>query len=165
MMFTVAAMGLLIRLAPPERRGGRVSGGAYASAFLIGSVLGPVVGGLLAASASGYRSLPTQERCWWRLGGAHHAQRRRQRGRERYTCPPGHDAQGSPGGLRLPRRHIFELWQRLGDLRRPNGHHPAVRRCRPAVSARDRCLALAIFAVGNALALTFSGRLADAWGT
>lgn len=45
-MFTVAAMGLLIRLAPPERRG-RVSG-AYASAFLIGSVLGPVVGGLLA---------------------------------------------------------------------------------------------------------------------
>lgn len=47
-MFTVAAMGLLIRLAPPERRGGRVSGGAYASAFLIGSVLGPVVGGLLA---------------------------------------------------------------------------------------------------------------------
>ncbi|BAS17540.1 hypothetical protein AHiyo8_58430 [Arthrobacter sp. Hiyo8] len=45
-MFTVAAMGLLIRLAPPESRG-RVSG-AYASAFLIGSVLGPVVGGLLA---------------------------------------------------------------------------------------------------------------------
>ncbi|KII27031.1 arabinose ABC transporter permease, partial [Arthrobacter sp. AK-YN10] len=45
-MFTVAAMGLLIRLAPPERRG-QVSG-AYASAFLIGSVLGPVVGGLLA---------------------------------------------------------------------------------------------------------------------
>ncbi|WP_346927596.1 MFS transporter [uncultured Arthrobacter sp.] len=45
-MFTVASMALVVRLAPPESRG-RVSG-AYASAFLIGSVGGPVVGGLLA---------------------------------------------------------------------------------------------------------------------
>jgi MFS family permease len=45
-MFTVASMALVIRLAPPESRG-RVSG-AYASAFLIGNVCGPIVGGLLA---------------------------------------------------------------------------------------------------------------------
>ena len=45
-MFTVASMALVVRLAPPESRG-RVSG-AYASAFLIGSVWGPIVGGLLA---------------------------------------------------------------------------------------------------------------------
>ena len=45
-MFTVASMALVVRLAPPESRG-RVSG-AYASAFLIGNVCGPVVGGLLA---------------------------------------------------------------------------------------------------------------------
>jgi MFS family permease len=46
-MFTVAAMALLVKLSPPESRG-RVSG-AYASAFLLGGVCGPVVGGFLAA--------------------------------------------------------------------------------------------------------------------
>ncbi|BCW67474.1 MFS transporter [Arthrobacter sp. NicSoilB4] len=46
-MFTVASMALVVRLAPPESRG-RVSG-AYASAFLIGNVCGPIVGGLLAS--------------------------------------------------------------------------------------------------------------------
>jgi MFS transporter, ACDE family, multidrug resistance protein len=45
-MFTVSAMALLVRLAPPSIRG-RVSS-AYASAFLIGGMLGPVLGGLLA---------------------------------------------------------------------------------------------------------------------
>lgn len=42
-MFTVSALGLIVRLAPPGIRA-RVSS-AYASAFLIGGVLGPVVGG------------------------------------------------------------------------------------------------------------------------
>lgn len=45
-MFTVSAMALLVRLAPPGRRG-RVSS-AYASSFLIGGMLGPVLGGALA---------------------------------------------------------------------------------------------------------------------
>ena len=45
-MFTVSAMALLVRLAPPKMRG-RVSG-AYASAFLIGGMIGPVLGGALA---------------------------------------------------------------------------------------------------------------------
>jgi MFS transporter, ACDE family, multidrug resistance protein len=45
-MFTVSAMALLVRLAPPTIRG-RVSS-AYASSFLLGGMLGPVVGGALA---------------------------------------------------------------------------------------------------------------------
>ncbi|MHA7180863.1 MFS transporter [Arthrobacter sp. MDB2-24] len=45
-LFTVSAMGLIVRLAPPSIRG-RVSG-AYATAFLLGSIGGPLVGGLLA---------------------------------------------------------------------------------------------------------------------
>src|SRR5699024_4754464 len=45
-MFTVSAMALLVRLAPPSARG-RVSS-AYGSAFLIGGMVGPVLGGLLA---------------------------------------------------------------------------------------------------------------------
>lgn len=44
-MFTVSAVALLVRLAPPTIRAG-VSA-AYATAFLLGGVAGPVVGGLL----------------------------------------------------------------------------------------------------------------------
>lgn len=44
-MFTVSAMALLVRLAPPLLRG-RVSS-MYGSAFLIGGVIGPVIGGFL----------------------------------------------------------------------------------------------------------------------
>ena len=44
-MFTVSAVALLVRLAPPAIRG-RVSS-AYATAFLLGGVGGPVIGGLL----------------------------------------------------------------------------------------------------------------------
>ncbi len=44
-MFTVSAVALIVRLAPPSIRG-RVAS-AYASAFLIGGVGGPVVGGVL----------------------------------------------------------------------------------------------------------------------
>ncbi|WP_083542310.1 MFS transporter [Kribbia dieselivorans] len=45
-MFTVSAMALLVRLAPSEVRG-RVSS-AYGSAFLIGGMVGPLLGGVLA---------------------------------------------------------------------------------------------------------------------
>lgn len=45
-MFTISAMALLVRLAPPRARG-RVSS-AYGSAFLVGGMVGPLIGGLLA---------------------------------------------------------------------------------------------------------------------
>lgn len=45
-MFTISAMALLVRLAPPQARG-RVSS-AYGSSFLIGGMVGPLLGGLLA---------------------------------------------------------------------------------------------------------------------
>lgn len=44
-MFTVSALGLLIRIAPPRRRG-RVSG-MYSTSFLLGTVSGPLVGSAL----------------------------------------------------------------------------------------------------------------------
>ena len=44
-MFTVAALGLLVRIAPPAIRG-RVTG-LYATSFLLGSIGGPLVGGAL----------------------------------------------------------------------------------------------------------------------
>ena len=45
-MFTVSAMGLLVRLSPPHMRG-RISG-YYATAFLLGNLLGPVIASALA---------------------------------------------------------------------------------------------------------------------
>lgn len=45
-MFTVSAVGLIVRLSPPPLRG-RISA-AYAATWLIGGILGPVVGGQLA---------------------------------------------------------------------------------------------------------------------
>ncbi|MEX3631571.1 MFS transporter [Rothia sp. (in: high G+C Gram-positive bacteria)] len=45
-MFTVAAMGILVRNSPPAIRG-RVSG-YYATSFLLGNILGPVLGALAA---------------------------------------------------------------------------------------------------------------------
>lgn len=45
-MFTISSMALIVRLAPPRARG-RVSS-VYASSFLVGSMVGPVLGGLLA---------------------------------------------------------------------------------------------------------------------
>ncbi|WP_415042345.1 MFS transporter [Gordonia sp. (in: high G+C Gram-positive bacteria)] len=42
-MFTVSAMSLLIRISPPEIRG-RVSG-VYSSSFVLGSIIGPLIGG------------------------------------------------------------------------------------------------------------------------
>ncbi|OFV73206.1 MFS transporter [Rhodococcus erythropolis] len=44
-MFTVSALGLIIRMSPPDSRG-RVSG-LYATSFLMGSIGGPLVGGAL----------------------------------------------------------------------------------------------------------------------
>lgn len=45
-MFTVSAMGLVVLIAPPEIRGRASS--TYGSAFLLGNVIGPLLGALLA---------------------------------------------------------------------------------------------------------------------
>lgn len=45
-MFTVSAMGMVVKLAPPEIRG--KCSATYATSFLLGSILGPLVGSALA---------------------------------------------------------------------------------------------------------------------
>lgn len=44
-MFTVSAIGLLVRLSPPHQRG-RASG-LWATSFLLGSISGPIIGGVM----------------------------------------------------------------------------------------------------------------------
>jgi MFS family permease len=162
-MFTVASMALVVRLAPPESRG-RVSG-AYASAFLIGNVCGPVVGGLLAglglripflayAGALVLAALVVQTQlshvpgsARGQAGGAPAMKLKEAIGDSAYRAAMlSSFANGwATFGVRMATVPLFAVTA-LGSGPEAAGW------------------ALAVFAAGNALALTVSGRLADSLG-
>ena len=162
-MFTVASMALVVRLAPPESRG-RVSG-AYASAFLIGNVCGPIVGGMLAGF--GLR-VPFLAYAAALVLAAAVVQ----------TQLSHRPAAGRSAGIRAPDMLVAEAL-RLGAYRSvllssfANGWATfGVRMATVPLFAvavlgsgpEAAGLALAVFAAGNAAALTFSGRVADTLG-
>ncbi|WP_115788760.1 MFS transporter [Arthrobacter silvisoli] len=162
-MFTVAAMGLLIRLAPPESRG-RVSG-AYSSAFLLGSVLGPVVGGLLAgfglrvpflayAAALVLAALLVR----FQLGARPSA------GPGAGTAAPAmpmREAMANPAYRASLFSGFSNGWAVFG-VRMATVPLFAVAVLQAGTASAG--WALAVFAGGNAVALSFSGRLADRIG-
>jgi len=162
-MFTVASMALVIRLAPPESRG-RVSG-AYASAFLIGNVCGPIVGGLLAgfglrvpflayAAALVLAALVVQTQLSHVPGAG---------GRDGSAAPDMKFGEALADSAY--RASLFSSfangWATFG-VRMATVPLFAV----AALGAGPEAAgwALAVFAAGNAVALTFSGRLADSLG-
>ncbi|MBG6083508.1 MFS transporter [Zhihengliuella flava] len=167
-MFTVSAMALIARLAPPQIRG-RISG-LYAGAFLMGNIAGPVIGGLLANF--GYR-LP-----FFLYGGALvvaaalvHFSLARVRRRTAASTEP--DSEPSPPlsvaeALSSPTYRAALVsgfangWTNFG-VRVAMIPLFAVF----AFAEHGEVLAgisLALFAVGNAATLTFSGRLTDRFG-
>ena len=162
-MFTVASMALVIRLAPPESRG-RVSG-AYASAFLVGNVCGPIVGGLLAgfglrvpflayAAALVIAAAVVQTQL-------SHERREAGHGQGRNPDMRLADALGV-GAYRSALVSSFANgWATFG-VRMATVPLFAVAALGAGPEAAG--LALAVFAAGNAAALTFSGRLADSLG-
>ncbi|MEF3122056.1 MFS transporter [Kocuria flava] len=162
-MFTISAMGLIVRLAPPRMRG-RVSG-YYASAFLIGGVLGPVIGGLLAGLGLQAPFLIYAAALLVAVAVVHFRLRDEVLGEGRA---------GAAQPVLTPR----EAWS-VGAYRAAvasnfaNGWTSygirvalvpllavAVLGAGPGVAG----LALAVFAAGNALALTVTGRLTDRFG-
>jgi DHA1 family multidrug resistance protein-like MFS transporter len=161
-MFTVASMALVVRLAPPESRG-RVSG-AYASAFLIGNVCGPIVGGLLAgfglrvpflayAAALVVAAVVVQTQL------SH--QRRGSGPRQECADMPLAEALAA-GTYRTALVSSFvNGWATFG-VRMATVPLFAVAALGAGPEAAG--FALAVFAAGNAAALTFSGRLADTLG-
>ncbi|WP_041652126.1 MFS transporter [Pseudarthrobacter phenanthrenivorans] len=162
-MFTVASMALVVRLAPPESRG-RVSG-AYASAFLVGNVCGPIVGGLLAgfglrvpflayAAALVVAAVVVQTQL---------SHQRRGSGEKQDRAPdmPLREALGM-GTYRTALMSSFvNGWATFG-VRMATVPLFAVAALGSGPEAAG--FALAVFAAGNAAALTFSGRLADSLG-
>lgn len=162
-MFTVASMALVIRLAPPQSRG-RVSG-AYAGAFLIGNVCGPVLGGFLAgfglrvpflayAAALVLAAILVQTRLS-HVPAAHRGKDAAQaemllseglaNGTYRAVLASSFANGWATFGVRMATVPLFAA---------------AALNSGPAAAGT----ALAVFAAGNAAALTFSGRLADTWG-
>lgn len=161
-MFTVASMALVVRLAPPESRG-RVSG-AYASAFLIGNVCGPIVGGLLAgfglrvpflayAGALVVAAVVVQTQLSHQRRGSGPKQ-------ERADMPLAEAL--AAGAYRTALISSFvNGWATFG-VRMATVPLFAVAALGSGPEAAG--FALAVFAAGNAAALTFSGRLADTLG-
>ncbi|MEE2524037.1 MFS transporter [Pseudarthrobacter sp. J47] len=162
-MFTVASMALVIRLAPPQSRG-RVSG-AYAGAFLIGNVCGPVLGGLLAgfglrvpflayAAALVLAAVVVQTM----LSHVPAAHRAKDSGPAEMLLSEGL----ANGTYRAVLASSFANgWATFGvRMATVPLFAAAALNAGPAAAGT----ALAVFAGGNAAALTFSGRLADTWG-
>ncbi|MGZ4531916.1 MAG: MFS transporter [Mycobacteriaceae bacterium] len=162
-MFTVAAVGLLVRIAPPAIRG-RVTG-LYATSFLLGSIAGPLVGGallrfglrvpfviyaiaLLVAATVVYTQLRGSE--FTPKDSAD--QRPVMRLREAWTHPAYRSALASSFangwaviGVRIALIPLF-----VTEVLRSNANLAGV--------------ALSVFAVGNAVVLLPAGRLSDVWG-
>lgn len=167
-MFTVSAMALIARLAPPQIRG-RISG-LYAGAFLMGNIAGPVIGGLLANF--GYR-LP-----FFLYGGAliiaagfvHFSLARVRRRAPKNT---GND-DAAPTPLSVTEALASPTYRAALVSGFANGWTNFGVRVALiplfavfAFKQHGEVLAgisLALFAVGNAATLTFSGRLTDRFG-
>lgn len=163
-MFTVSALGLVVRLAPEGARG-RISS-YYAGSFLLGNITGPVVGGLLGGLGLrvpflvyGALLLATAAFVLVRL--------RAVTGR----APSG--ASATPPALPLRAAFADSAYRAAIASSFANGwgvfgvrvalvplFATAALGAGPALAGA----ALAIFAVGNALALPLAGRLTDAYG-
>lgn len=170
-MFTVAAMGLLIRLAPPTARG-RVSS-LYSGSFLLGNIAGPAVGGLLAgfgmqlpflvyAGALVLVALLVAAA----LPAVHSAAKKPRVGGQqpvvaKLPALPLRTALGIPAYRAVLTSGFANGWSAFGiRMALVPLFATAALGAGPEVAG----VSLAVFAVGTGVALMFSGRLADTWG-
>lgn len=162
-MFTVSAMGLIVRLSPPAIRG-RISS-YYGSAFLIGNIAGPLLGSLLAGW--GLRA-PFLIYAVTLLVAATVVA----------VFISGASLRPAPGSIPLPPMTIREAltdsayrsalisgfangWANFGTR---IALLPLFAAATPGIGAGAAGAGLAIFAGGNALALQAGGRLVDSRG-
>lgn len=162
-MFTVSAMALIVRLAPPHMRG-RISS-AYAGAFLIGGIAGPILGSLTAGF--GYRVPFVIYAVALLIAAAVVA-----------ALISGASLRPPPGSQPAPPLSVREAladsafraalvagfangWANFGVR---VSLVPLFAATSGGLGAHWAGLALTVFAVGNAVALQFSGRLVDRHG-
>lgn len=162
-MFTVSAMGLIVRLAPPGSRG-RVSS-AYATAFLLGNIGGPILGGLLAGFGLrvpfivyAVALLLAAAVVFVRLKPSALKPKQETAARPPMTF---REALGDSAYRSALASSFANGWSNFGvRIALLPLFAAAVLGQGPEVAG----LALAVFAAGNAAALTVSGRLADTLG-
>ncbi len=184
-MFTVAAMGLLIRLAPPSARG-RVSS-LYSGSFLLGNIAGPAVGGLLAGFGMAlpflvYASalvlvailvatqLPAVKNSAVKNSAVRPRWGRAAKPGPAVTAPtvpakhpvlPLREALVIPAYRAVLTSSFANGWSAFGiRMALVPLFATAALGAGPEVAG----ISLAVFAVGTGVALTFSGKLADTWG-
>jgi MFS family permease len=162
-MFTVSAMGLLVRLAPPSKRG-RVSA-LYASAFLLGNIGGPILGSalvplgyrlifglyagaLLVAVAVVFVFLPETPEPLATDGTPHPVMRFR----EAFAHPAYRAAMASS---------FANGWTNFGGR---VALLPLMAAALPSLGAALAGVALTLFALGSAVIQQLTGRLVDARG-
>ncbi|POH59975.1 MFS transporter [Arthrobacter glacialis] len=166
-MFTVAAMGLLIRMAPPQARG-RVSS-LYAGSFLLGNIAGPVVGGLLAglgmqlpflvyAGALVLVALLVATMLPAVVGAPHGSAAKSV---AKAPALPLRAALALPAYRAVLTSGFANGWSAFGiRMALVPLFATAALGAGPEVAG----ISLAVFAIGTGAALTFSGKLADTWG-
>ncbi|WP_449373220.1 MFS transporter [Arthrobacter psychrolactophilus] len=162
-MFTVAAMGLLIRMAPPQARG-RVSS-LYSGSFLLGNIAEPAVGGLLAglglhlpflvyAAALVLVAILVATMLPAALPG-------QARSAVSKAVLPLRAALSLPAYRAVLTSGFANGWSAFGiRMALVPLFATAALGAGPEVAG----ISLAVFAMGTGLALTFSGKLADSWG-
>lgn len=185
-MFTVAAMGLLIRLAPPTARG-RVSS-LYSGSFLLGNIAGPAVGGLLAGlgmqlpflvyaaalvlvallvatALPAVTSTAKKSRMGIRANGGPVAGIPAVPGKQpvarKLPALPLRTALGIPAYRAVLTSGFANGWSAFGiRMALVPLFATAALGAGPEVAG----VSLAVFAVGTGVALMFSGKLTDTWG-
>ncbi|WP_264796598.1 MFS transporter [Arthrobacter mangrovi] len=162
-MFTVSATALIIRLAPPNSRG-RVSG-AYASTFLLGGILGPVAGGLLAGFGLRMPFIVYAVALVVAAAVVAVLLKKPPAGTGEDIPVPEpmavREALADPGYRAAIVSAFANGWATFGVRM---ALIPIFAAAVLGAGPETAGLALAVFAVGNALALTFSGRLSDSAG-
>ena len=161
-MFTVSAMGLIVRMSPPSIRG--KCSATYATAFLLGNVAGPVLGASL--SFLGFRwpffiygvgvALAAFV-VWWQMPRVNHKQANKDK------LPPMRlqEAWGDTAYRAVLTSNFAHSWINMGvrvsvlPLFAASIFHNG---------AAASGLALAVFAAGNAIVLQFSGKWSDIHG-
>lgn len=164
-MFTVAAMGLLIRMAPPQSRG-RVSS-LYAGSFLLGNIAGPAVGGLLAGFGMQLPFLvyagalvlvallvATQLPAVAAVAGTSAATPKKE-------ILPLREALGIPAYRAVLTSGFANGWSAFGIRM---ALVPLFATAALGAGPQVAGISLAVFAIGTGIALSFSGKLADTWG-
>ncbi|WP_077487667.1 MFS transporter [Sinomonas mesophila] len=161
-MFTISAAGLIVRLAPPDARG-RVSG-LYASSFLLGSIAGPVLGGVLAGFGLRVPFLVYAAALVVAAAVVHLLLGRGApaRGNGAARPPLGlAEALGSGAFRAAVGSNFANGWATFGIRM---ALVPLFATAALGAGSGTAGLALALFAAGTAASLTFSGRLTDRWG-